>query len=70
MPEIDRWENEGGRVIPTSRTSRVKALQRRYTQLDAKLDLELNRPDPSSIEVKRLRRERAYLRDELDDLAN
>ena len=70
MPEIDRWENEGGRVYYSKQVARLKALQKRHTQLDAKLDTELNRPNPCSIEVRRLRKEQLFLRDEMDQLSS
>ncbi|NQY41247.1 MAG: YdcH family protein [Henriciella sp.] len=65
MPEIDRWENEGGQVNAAKPVARIKALQRRHLQLDSQLDRELTRPNPCSIELQRLRREKLYLKDQI-----
>lgn len=69
MPEIDRWENEGGQVVAAKPLARIKALQRRHLQIDARLDQELNRPNPCSIELQRLRREKLYLKDEINQIS-
>ena len=69
MPEIDRWENEGGQIVHAKPLARIKALQRRHLQLDTQLDRELNRPNPCSIELQRLRREKLYLKDEISQIS-
>lgn len=65
MPEIDRWENEGGQVHPVRAPARLNALQRRHASLDNHVERELKRPLPCGIELQRLRREKLYLKDEM-----
>lgn len=69
MPDIDRWENEGGLVHRPRQKARLKALQRRHADLDTRVDAELKRPNPCAIELQRLRREKLYLKDEMSQLA-
>ena len=69
MPEIDRWENEGGQVMRAKPLARIKALQRRHLQIDTQLARELNRPHPCSIDLQRLRREKLYLKDEINQIS-
>lgn len=64
MPDIDRWENEGGQISQP----RLSALHRRHSKLDEKLEAELRRPQPCQIELQRLRREKLYLKDEMRTL--
>ncbi|MEM7459884.1 MAG: YdcH family protein [Pseudomonadota bacterium] len=69
MPEIERWENEGGGLSPPRRAARLQALQRRHAHLDKLVQTELKRPAPCAVELQRLRREKLYLRDEMRTLA-
>ena len=69
MSETDRWENEGGRVIRTKTETRLRALIRRHFSLDRALDEELGRPNPCSIELQRLRREKLFLKDEMNQIS-
>lgn len=69
MPEIDRWENEGGMVHRPKASARLQSLQRRHSQLDIRVDAELKRPKPCSLELQRLKREKLYLKDEMTQLA-
>ena len=65
MPDLDRWENEGGVVNHNRAPHRLRALQRRHNQLETKVEAELKRPNPCSVELKRLKREKLYLKDEM-----
>ena len=69
MPEIDRWENEGGQVMRAKPLARIKSLQRRHLLIDTLLVRVLNRPNPCSIELQRLRREKLYLKDEINQIS-
>ena len=69
MSETDRWENEGGRVLHVKTEARLKALVRRHFSLDRALDDELARPNPCSIELQRLRREKLFLKDEMSRIS-
>ena len=69
MPDVDRWENEGGSLPPPRRTFHLRALQRRHAHLDELVQRELKRPAPCSVELQRLRREKLYLRDQMRTLA-
>lgn len=68
MPDLDRWENEGGLVNRVRAPQRLRALQRRHLQLETKVEAELKRPNPCSIELGRLKREKLYLKDEMSTL--
>ena len=68
MPDLDRWENEGGSLLPPRRTVHLRALQRRHAQLDDLVQQEMKRPAPCAIELQRLRREKLYLRDQMRTL--
>lgn len=70
MPDLDRWENEGGQTVHKPSQARLKALQRRHVTLDSKLDQELARPNPCSLELQRLRREKLYLKDEINQFSS
>ena len=65
MRELDRWENECGRVLRPSTVARIRALNRRHRQLDEKLDIELKRPKPCMAQIQYLKREKLYLKDEI-----
>ena len=69
MPDLDRWENEGGFIYRVRAPQRLRALKRRHEQLDNKVKDELKRPNPCSVELKRLKREKLYLRDEMKNFA-
>jgi len=69
MSDLDRWENEGGTLTCMQSSRRLKALQHRHAQLDARVDVELRRPNPCTIEMRRLKREKLYLKDEMSQLA-
>lgn len=69
MPDIDRWENEGGMVHRSKTNVRLKSLQCRHSQLDTRVEAELKRPNPCSLELQRLKREKLYLKDEMTQLA-
>ena len=69
MPETDRWENEGGRVYHGKTEARLKALVHRHFRLDRALAQELSRPNPCSIELQRLRREKLFLKDEMTQIS-
>lgn len=68
MPELDRWENEGGFVNQVRAPQRLRALQRRHFQLETKVEAELKRPNPCTIELSRLKREKLYLKDQMSTL--
>lgn len=68
MPDLDRWENEGGLVNQVRAPQRLRALERRHDQLETKVESELKRPNPCSVELKRLKREKLYLKDEMNSL--
>lgn len=69
MPDLDRWENEGGQTVRKPSLARLKALQRRHVNLDNKVDQELARPNPCSLELQRLKREKLYLKDEINQIS-
>ena len=69
MPDLDRWENEGGFIHKVRAPQRLRALKRRHEQLENKVDAELKRPNPCSVELKRLKREKLYLKDEMKNFA-
>lgn len=69
MAEIDRWENEGGRVMANRAKPRLTAMRRRHSDLDRQVLSELKRPNPCGIELQRLRREKLYLKDKMRALA-
>jgi hypothetical protein len=69
MPDLDRWENEGGQTVRKPSQARLKALQRRHMSLDQRLDQELGRPNPCSLELQRLKREKLYLKDEINQFS-
>ena len=68
MPDLDRWENEGGFVYQPAGNRRLKALQRKHTELDSRVEQELKRPSPCGIELKRLKQEKLYLKDQIRQL--
>lgn len=68
MPDLDRWENEGGLVNQLRAPLRLRVLERRHNQLETKVEAELKRPNPCSVELKRLKREKLYLKDEMNSL--
>ena len=65
MPELDRWENDGGLVQPVRSPARLSALQCRHAALDTRVERELKRPLPCGMELQRLRRQKLYLKDEM-----
>lgn len=69
MAEIDRWENEGGRVIPNRVKPRLTAMRRLHSDLDTQVAKELKRPNPCGIELQRRRREKLYLKNKMHVLA-
>ena len=69
MPDLDRWENEGGFIRKVRAPQRLRALKHRHEQLENKVDAELKRPNPCSVELKRLKREKLYLKDEMKNFA-
>lgn len=68
MPDLDRWENEGGQVFNGRSHVRLKTLQRRHAALDVAVESELSKPSPCTIELRRLRREKLFLNDEMRQL--
>ncbi|NQY96864.1 MAG: YdcH family protein [Henriciella sp.] len=70
MPELDRWENEGGAVTPKRPTARLRTLERHHNQLEAKVQAEQKRPNPCAIELQRLKREKLYLKDQIRQMGS
>jgi|GEM_PF-5765646 len=68
MPDLDRWENEGGSITTGRAAARLRALERHHGQLDRRVEAENKRPNPCAIELKRLKREKLYLKDQIRQL--
>lgn len=68
MPEIDRWENEGGLVSNTKFAARLRALERHHNRLEKRVEAEHKRPNPCAIELQRLKREKLYLKDQMSQI--
>jgi hypothetical protein len=68
MPDLDRWENEGGSVSRARPTARLRALERHHTQLERQVEAEHKRPNPCAIELQRLKREKLYLKDQMQQM--
>jgi hypothetical protein len=69
LAELDRWENEGGAPGHAYLSPRLMALKRQHRRMHALIDMEEKRPNACTIELKRLKREKLYLKDEIDTLA-
>ena len=68
MPELDRWENEGGAVTPKRPTARLRTLERHHNQLEKRVEAEHKRPNPCAMELQRLKREKLYLKDQMTQI--
>ena len=68
MPGIDRWENEGGSPPPSASPTRLRAARRQLGRLERLIATEQGRPLPSPAELRRLRQEAQFLKDEIDRL--
>lgn len=70
MAEIDRRENEDSSIFPPRAKPRLIALYRRHLDLDTRVEAELKRPHPCSLELQRLRRQKLYLKDQIRALVS
>ncbi len=68
MPDVDRWENEGGLVPNVRFAARLRALERHHQQLDKRVEAEHKRPNPCAMELQRLKREKLYLKDQMTQI--
>ena len=68
MPEVDRWENEGGAVPSVRFKARLRALERHHHRLEKQVEAEHKRPNPCAIELQRLKREKLYLKDQMTQI--
>lgn len=69
MAELDRWENEGGMIGYSDLPPRLRALKRQYRRMHALVDQEQEKPNACEIELRRLKREKLYLKDQIASLS-
>lgn len=48
-----------------ARAAHLEALNTRHSEIDAKLSTEMNRPNPDSIRIAELKRQKLRLKDEI-----